>query len=514
MAYSLNQSINAAINRAVALLGYNVYKDAPKQYEFVRQTILSDDLLTENEKPEAIRSLSESYDSYKIIINEGSKRICENCNQKCFGTLYSEWIPYSNLQNIQYLTTGGCSEIYTADRIDGAYYKWDSKEKQLKRYGRQKVILKRLENIENANQSWFEEAKSHLILSNKWPYIVQCFEIIYKKNHNKMTWRERIHIVGDIIIAVVAIHRENAIHRDLHSGNVLLILGQRFVISDLGFCGPVDKPLTSIYGSLLYIAPEVIIGKQQTFKSDIYSVAMLMWEISSGQPPFFNYNHDYYLAMNIVNGIRPKIVPGTPLEYKNLMKRCWEADPLKRPDINTLLEEINLFHQNKSSELLTLPEKNSNLEIMSNISNCTSSTSKLYHFDNLSGQKMQQKYPGYLVLHKIWAKLDLLNIKIIRKWNFFRVKRGHYAWGRRTRSRLYNFCIPNNIVDFGKSGNRLNNTSKISVKFKDIQNEDKRVLIQQHVKNHHVNTDDEDEEYNNPNLHSEEQDDLELPDGN
>ncbi|GES75096.1 kinase-like domain-containing protein [Rhizophagus clarus] len=442
MAYSLNQSINAAINRAVALLGYNVYKDAPKQYEFVRQTILSDDLLTENEKPEAIRSLSESYDSYKIIINEGSKRICENCNQKCFGTLYlkiAEWIPYSNLQNIQYLTTGGCSEIYTADRIDGAYYKWDSKEKQLKRYGRQKVILKRLENIENANQSWFEEAKSHLILSNKWPYIVQCF-------------------------------------------------GQRFVISDLGFCGPVDKPLTSIYGSLLYIAPEVIIGKQQTFKSDIYSVAMLMWEISSGQPPFFNYNHDYYLAMNIVNGIRPKIVPGTPLEYKNLMKRCWEADPLKRPDINTLLEEINLFHQNKSSELLTLPEKNSNLEIMSNISNCTSSTSKLYHFDNLSGQKMQQKYK------RLSDQLYYIFIEF--------------------HSRLYNFCIPNNIVDFGKSGNRLNNTSKISVKFKDIQNEDKRVLIQQHVKNHHVNTDDEDEEYNNPNLHSEEQDDLELPDGN
>src|SRR2546421_3016890 len=44
---------------------------------------------------------------------------------------------------------------------------------------------------------------------------------------------------------------ENAIHRDLHSGNILFHqIGQRFVISDLGFCGPADKSLNSIYGNL------------------------------------------------------------------------------------------------------------------------------------------------------------------------------------------------------------------------------------------------------------------------
>src|SRR3982750_1536059 len=44
-----------------------------------------------------------------------------------------EWIPYNNLQNIKYLTKGGCSEIYTADWIGGEYCEWDSKERQLKR---------------------------------------------------------------------------------------------------------------------------------------------------------------------------------------------------------------------------------------------------------------------------------------------------------------------------------------------------------------------------------------------
>ena len=142
-----------------------------------------------------------------------------------------------------------------------------------------------------------------------------------QQNHNQLTWKERIQITTEIIEALIRIHYENAIHRDLHSGNILF---KQVVwrISDLGFCGPADKSPNSIYGNLPYIAPEVISGKETTFKSDIYSIGMLMWEISSGQPPFSIYEHNLDFAMNIINGMRPKIVPGTPLEYKELMEQC------------------------------------------------------------------------------------------------------------------------------------------------------------------------------------------------
>ncbi|GBC47158.2 kinase-like domain-containing protein [Rhizophagus irregularis DAOM 181602=DAOM 197198] len=87
--------------------------------------------------------------------------------------LIPEWIPYNNLQNIKYLTEGGFSEIYTAEWVNnGGYDKWDSKKQQLKRRGEsgfvQIAVLKKLENVENANQNWLEEAKSHLNISNKW----------------------------------------------------------------------------------------------------------------------------------------------------------------------------------------------------------------------------------------------------------------------------------------------------------------------------------------------------------
>src|SRR5436305_5549947 len=96
-------------------------------------------------------------------------------------------------------------------------------------------------------------------------------------NHNKLTWNERIQIALNIIHSLYQIHSENAIHRDLHSGNIIYgRTDQLFRISELGFCGPANKPLNSVYGNLPYIAPEVIIGN--TYASDIYSIGMLMWE--------------------------------------------------------------------------------------------------------------------------------------------------------------------------------------------------------------------------------------------
>ncbi|EXX78071.1 hypothetical protein RirG_018200 [Rhizophagus irregularis DAOM 197198w] len=79
-----------------------------------------------------------------------------------------------------------------------------------------------------------------------------------------------------------------------------------------------------------------------------------MWEILSGRPPFVEREHNYYLAKDIINGIRPKIVPGTPLEYEDLMKQCWDANPSKRPVKYVLWDKIykiNASYQNKFDKM-------------------------------------------------------------------------------------------------------------------------------------------------------------------
>ncbi|CAI2185249.1 9214_t:CDS:1 [Funneliformis geosporum] len=106
-----------------------------------------------------------------------------------------------------------------------------------------------------------------------------------KENHNQITWKQKNYMVCKIIKAICKLHKENIFHKDLHSGNVLYLEEfSGWYISDLEFCDPANKPSGSIYGNLPYVAPEVILGKGYTFASDIYSIGMLMWEISSGQP--------------------------------------------------------------------------------------------------------------------------------------------------------------------------------------------------------------------------------------
>src|SRR5581483_7469602 len=199
------------------------------------------------------------------------------------------------------------------------------------------------------------------------------------ENHNNLTWKTKIKIIFEIIKALYRIHKEGSVHRDLHSGNILYSREKNdWYISDLGFCGPADKPLGSIYGNLSYIAPEVISGKEYTFASDIYSFAMLIWEILSGQPPFANFNEysDYELAMNIISGMRPKIGSEVPLKYKELMEQCWDADPTKRPNAEVLRDILGKMHisyyQNENEE-----QKANNIVIGSN-SNTKFGTSSRY----------------------------------------------------------------------------------------------------------------------------------------
>jgi hypothetical protein len=189
--------IYAALNKAFSLIDYSIYNNIHKRHEFMKQTVLADKSLTKAEKTEAMRLLNKDYDRNKIVFNEGTKRICEICNQECLATLYCEycirnylkanfsnwtsgsnvidkliqncqmktimpnmvveWIPYNDLQNIKFLEKGGFSEIYAAEWINGKYNEWFPKEQTLKRFGRHKVALKRLENVENANHSWLEE---------------------------------------------------------------------------------------------------------------------------------------------------------------------------------------------------------------------------------------------------------------------------------------------------------------------------------------------------------------------
>ncbi|EXX56544.1 Cmk2p [Rhizophagus irregularis DAOM 197198w] len=152
----------------------------------------------------------------------------------------------------------------------------------------------------------------------------------------KYNWKQKLHMLYKIIYGLNGIHQKNLIHCDFHDGNILngnINEDNQVYISDLGLCKPVKSFLEkdSIYGVIPFMAPEVLRGKPYTPASDIYSFSMIMWEFTSGVTPFKNRAHDLQLSLSICKGERPEIIENTPQCYVDLMKKCWDEDPLKRP---------------------------------------------------------------------------------------------------------------------------------------------------------------------------------------
>ena len=78
------------------------------------------------------------------------------------------------------------------------------------------------------------------------------------------------------------------------------------------------------FGVIPYMDPKGLNSKRYKLneKSDIYSIGVLMWQISSGYKPFKNkgFDYDMKLSVAIINGLREEIVDKTPVEYSNLYK--------------------------------------------------------------------------------------------------------------------------------------------------------------------------------------------------
>ena len=111
MSFGGNQRVNAAINGSYALIDYNIHDDIHEIHEFQQQTILADESLTKDEKSEAIKLINKTYDSNKIVFNEGTKRVCENCNQKCLATLFCEYCVRNYLKDNFSNWTSGNNDI-------------------------------------------------------------------------------------------------------------------------------------------------------------------------------------------------------------------------------------------------------------------------------------------------------------------------------------------------------------------------------------------------------------------
>ena len=131
-------------------------------------------------------------------------------------------------------------------------------------------------------------------------------------------------------------------------------------IGDLGLSQSANKASSlnnEIYGVIPYIAPEIFKRFPFSKESDVYSLGMIMWELTTGCKPFANVKHDHVLIYQIIGGEQPEITNDTPECFANLMKNCWDSDPKKRPSIEKVHSIIEgWFFKNEDKELFKKAE--------------------------------------------------------------------------------------------------------------------------------------------------------------
>ena len=90
----------------------------------------------------------------------------------------------------------------------------------------------------------------------------------------------------EVCRGVAAVHRAGLVHRDIKASNVMRQEDGRIVLMDFGTGRASDAAhTTSILGTPLYLAPEVLAGEPATYASDLYSIGVLLYFLLTGSFP-------------------------------------------------------------------------------------------------------------------------------------------------------------------------------------------------------------------------------------
>ena len=145
------------------------------------------------------------------------------------------------------------------------------------------------------------------------------------------------------------LHDNKIMHRDLKSANIFLMKNGLLKLGDLNVSKVAKYGMARTQtGTPYYCSPEIWEGKPYDYKSDIWSLGCIIYEICSLMPPFRGTSIKG-LKQNVLNGYFLPIPKVYSKELQNLIEKMLVIDPLKRVSINELflderiLEKIKIY---------------------------------------------------------------------------------------------------------------------------------------------------------------------------
>ncbi|XP_076941532.1 serine/threonine-protein kinase 54-like [Bidens hawaiensis] len=164
---------------------------------------------------------------------------------------------------------------------------------------------------------------------------------LLKNRKKKLPMKTVIQFALDIAKGLRYLHSKRIIHHDVKPENILIDNQNKLKLTDFG--ESVYEPLELVFtsgeiGTRGYMAPEVASKMPYGQKCDVYSFGICLWEIYTCDMAY-TYNLDNIPA-DIYNEMRPSIPVNCPISLAQLMERCWDTNPKKRPEMKAVVVEL------------------------------------------------------------------------------------------------------------------------------------------------------------------------------
>ncbi|MDF2546837.1 MAG: hypothetical protein K0R93_1735 [Anaerosolibacter sp.] len=168
------------------------------------------------------------------------------------------------------------------------------------------------------------------------------------KEHGPLNPEETINIAKQISLALHHAHSNHIVHRDIKPHNILITDDGRVKVTDFGIARAVTSSTVTntgnVIGSVHYFSPEQARGGYTDEKSDIYSLGIVMYEMSTGRLPFDGESPISIALKHIHEDVMPptKVNEGIPKALEDIIMKSIQKDQVKRyGSTKEILEDLN-----------------------------------------------------------------------------------------------------------------------------------------------------------------------------